>query len=160
MFSTKSIGLAIVSMKLSTHNWFMDVIKIKDREGVVHELQVPPIWLWILWNFVKRMNSSWRNLWRNYVRFLPMLCFEWCRCQKWMMMKRPSEAFYVKSNSRLVVNSTTESLLKDRTRVGSWKLKLVKKFLVLFVILSWLDLPILLLTTCKMPSSGINKPFY
>jgi 2Fe-2S ferredoxin len=32
----------------------MDVlIKIKDRDGVVHELQAPQIWQWISWSFVR-----------------------------------------------------------------------------------------------------------
>jgi hypothetical protein len=39
----------------------MDVLKIKDREGVVHELQAPPIWLNIM-ELVKRMNFQLKEL--------------------------------------------------------------------------------------------------
>ena len=92
--------------KLTTHSTFMDVlIKIKDREGVVHELQAPT-----------DMAMNIMELCKAYELPVEGTCggMAMCAsCQCYVLNDIPlpemgddeeamlSEAFYVKSNSRL-----------------------------------------------------------
>jgi 2Fe-2S ferredoxin len=62
----------------------MDVLKIKDRDGVVHELQAPTDMAMNIMELCKAYEPGGRNVRRNgYVLLANVMCLMMFHCQKW-----------------------------------------------------------------------------
>jgi 2Fe-2S ferredoxin len=87
----------------------MDVlIKIKDRDGVVHELQAPTDMAMNIMELCKAYELPWKERAEEWLCVLlaNVMCLMMFHCQKWDEEAMLSEAFYVKSNSRLSIPIT------------------------------------------------------